>query len=199
MQVEQGATLPVMEQPVVERQVLNSQVLNSQVLDTQVLGYEVLDSELMTGAAPGDTLLPVLLPNVGGDMPFDEVEAARLEATRSEEISGLLSAIRRLENIVEEETIALATGQKVDFDDFSMRKSRSMLEFVRLMRARMHLGGETEITEEIQRLREKLERNRSLLEMHYDAVREVATIIVRAIKDAESDGTYTGRAARDGK
>ena len=36
-----------------------------------------------------------------------------------------------------------------------------MLEFVRLMRARMHLGNETEITEEIQRLREKLERNRS--------------------------------------
>lgn len=184
MQVEQGATLPVMEQPVVEQQVLDSQVL---------------DSEVMTGAAPGNALLPVLLPNVGGDMPFDDAEAARLEATRAEEVSGLLSAIRRLENIVEEETVALATGQKVDFDDFSMRKSRSMLEFVRLMRARMHLGGETEITEEIQRLREKLERNRSLLEMHYDAVREVATIIVRAIKDAESDGTYTGRAARDGK
>jgi flagellar biosynthesis/type III secretory pathway chaperone len=204
MQVEQGATRPVMEQPVVERQVLDSQVLDSQVLDSEVLDSEVLDSqildsEVMTGTASGDALLPVLLPNVGSDMPFDDAEAARLEATRAEEVSGLLSAIRRLENIVEEETVALATGQKVDFDDFSMRKSRSMLEFVRLMRARMHLGGESEITEEIQRLREKLERNRSLLEMHYDAVREVAAIIVRAIKDAESDGTYTGRAARDGK
>lgn len=179
MQVEQGATLPVMEQTVVEQQ--------------------VLDPEMMIGATPGDALLPVVLTNVAGDMPFDDAEAARLEATRAEEVSGLLSAIRRLENIVEEETVALATGQKVDFDDFSMRKSRSMLEFVRLMRARMHLGGESEITEEIQRLREKLERNRSLLEMHYDAVREVAAIIVRAIKDAKSDGTYTGRAARDGK
>jgi flagellar biosynthesis/type III secretory pathway chaperone len=199
MQVEQGATRPVMEQPVVERQVLDSQVLDSQVLDSEVLDSQILDSEVMTGTASGDALLPVLLPNVGSDMPFDDAEAARLEATRAEEVSGLLSAIRRLENIVEEETVALATGQKVDFDDFSMRKSRSMLEFVRLMRARMHLGGESEITEEIQRLREKLERNRSLLEMHYDAVREVAAIIVRAIKDAESDGTYTGRAARDGK
>ena len=189
MQVEQGATRPVMEQPVVERQVLDSQVLDSQILD----------SEVMTGPASGDALLPVLLPNVGSDMPFDDAEAARLEATRAEEVSGLLSAIRRLENIVEEETVALATGQKVDFDDFSMRKSRSMLEFVRLMRARMHLGGEVEITEEIQRLREKLERNRAILEMHYDAVREVAAIIVKAIRDAESDGTYTGRAAQDGK
>jgi hypothetical protein len=67
------------------------------------------------------------------------------------------------------------------------------------MRARMHLGGETEITEEIQRLRQKLERNRAILEMHYDAVREVAAIIVRAVKDADSDGTYSGRAAQDGK
>ncbi|MDA9433058.1 flagellar biosynthesis protein FlgN [Bradyrhizobium sp. CCBAU 51627] len=171
MQVEQCATAPVMEQPVVDIEV------------------EV---------APGGVLLPALLPS-GSDVTPDDAEAAGAEATRSEEIRGLLAAIRRLETIVVEETTALTTGQKVDFDDFSARKSRSMLEFVRLMRARMHLGGETEITEEIRRLREKLERNRSLLEMHYDAVREVAAIIVKAIKDAESDGTYTGRAARDTK
>ncbi|MBC9880749.1 flagellar biosynthesis protein FlgN [Bradyrhizobium sp. INPA01-394B] len=174
MQLEQSATAPLMEQPVV-------------------------GTEAMAEAARGDALLPALLPDIGADLLADDAESARLEATRFEELSGLLAAIRRLESIVEEETTALATGQKVDFDDFSARKSRSMLEFVRLMRARMHLGGEPEVTEEIQRLREKLERNRSLLEMHYDAVREVATIIVKAIKDAESDGTYTGRAARDGK
>ncbi|MDA9406747.1 flagellar biosynthesis protein FlgN [Bradyrhizobium sp. CCBAU 45384] len=180
MQVEQGATAQVMEQPVIEQ--------------------HVLDIEAMTEAAPSDVLLPALLPNVASDMTPDDPEAAaRLEVVRSEEVRGLLVAIRRLETIVEEETAALATGQKVDFDDFSARKSRSMLEFVRLMRARMHLGSETEITEEIQRLREKLERNRSLLEMHYDAVREVANIILRAIKEAESDGTYTGRAAQDRK
>ncbi|WP_439408674.1 flagellar biosynthesis protein FlgN [Bradyrhizobium sp. DASA03076] len=179
MQVEQGATAQVMEQPVIEQ--------------------HVLDIEALTEAAPSDVLLPALLPRVASDMTPDDPEAARLEVVRSEEVRGLLIAIRRLETIVEEETVALATGQKVDFDDFSARKSRSMLEFVRLMRARMHLGSETEITEEIQRLREKLERNRSLLEMHYDAVREVASIILRAIKEAESDGTYTGRAAQDRK
>lgn len=177
MQVEQGATAQVMEQPVIEQ--------------------HVLDIEAVTEAAPSDVLLPALLPNVASDMTPGDPEAARLEVVRSEEVRGLLVAIRRLETIVEEETAALATGQKVDFDDFSARKSRSMLEFVRLMRARMHLGSETEITEEIQRLREKLERNRSLLEMHYDAVREVASIILRAIKEVESDGTYTGRAAQD--
>ena len=169
MQAQEGAAAPVMERPAV-------------------------DTEAMTTEAAGDALLPVLLPIVGSDVASDGGDAAR-----SDEVQGLMSAIRRLEAIVEEETVALATGKKIDFDDFSARKSRSMLEFVRLMRARMHLGAEVEITEEIQRLREKLERNRSLLEMHYDAVREVATIIVKAIKDAESDGTYTGRATQDGK
>ncbi|AWO93697.1 MULTISPECIES: flagellar biosynthesis protein FlgN [Bradyrhizobium] len=170
MQAQEGAAVLVMEQPVV-------------------------DAEAMTvEAASSNALLPVLLPNVGGEALVDRAEAAR-----ADEVRGLLAAIRRLESIVEEETVALATGKKIDFDDFSARKSRSMLEFVRLMRARMHLGSEVEITEEVQRLREKLERNRSILEMHYDAVREVATIIVKAIKDADSDGTYTGRATQDGK
>lgn len=170
MQAQESAAAVVMEQPVV---------------DTEVMTIE---------AAASDALLPVLLPNAGGEAVVDGTDAVR-----SDEVRGLLAAIRRLENIVEEETVALATGKKIDFDDFSARKSRSMLEFVRLMRARMHLGGEAEITEEIQRLRQKLERNRAILEMHYDAVREVATIIVKAIKDAESDGTYTGRATQDGK
>lgn len=151
-------------------------------------------TEATVEATQGEVMLPVHLPNVGGEVAPDGADAAR-----SDEVRGLLASIRRLESIVEEETVALATGKKIDFDDFSARKSRSMLEFVRLMRARMHLGGETEITEEIQRLRQKLERNRAILEMHYDAVREVATIIVRAVKEAESDGTYSGRTAQDGK
>ncbi|MFB6419292.1 MULTISPECIES: flagellar biosynthesis protein FlgN [Bradyrhizobium] len=159
-----------------------------------VVEQPVADTEVMTEAAAADALLPVLLPSVGSEAVVGGADAAR-----SDEVSGLLAAIRRLESIVEEETVALATGQKIDFDDFSARKSRSMLEFVRLMRAGMHLGAEGEVTAEIQRLREKLERNRAILEMHYDAVREVAGIIVKAIKEAESDGTYTGRAAQDGK
>ncbi|WP_027556661.1 hypothetical protein [Bradyrhizobium sp. Cp5.3] len=151
-------------------------------------------TEQVAEAVPGNALLPVHVPDAGG-----ELTVSTADAVRSDEVSGLLAAIRRLEGIVEEETVALATGKKIDFDDFSARKSRSMLEFVRLMRARIHLGGKAEITWEIRRLRDKLERNRAMLEMHYDAVREVAAIIIKAIKDAESDGTYSGRAAQDRK
>jgi hypothetical protein len=152
---------------------------------------------MMTGATmdavPDGAMLPALLPVLRSDAAVDDGNA------RPEELRGLLAAILRLENIVEEETAALTSGNRVDFDEFSARKSRGMLEFVRLMRARMHLGSEVEVTTQVQRLRQKLERNRAVLEMHYDAVREVAAIIVKAVRDAESDGTYSGRAARDGK
>lgn len=159
-------------------QVDSSAVAISEPFDMQLDGRE-------------GTMLPVHVPDVGG-------EAIEANGARSDEVDGLLAAIRRLENVVEEETIALETGKKIDFDDFSGRKSRCMLEFVRLMRARIYLGSEAEVTEEVQKLRQKLERNRRILEMHYDAVREVATIIVRAIREAESDGTYA-RTARSGK
>src|ERR1700753_2352998 len=102
------------------------------------VGMDQPATDMEVTAGPGDAHLPALLSNVGSEVMSDDAEAARLAATRSEEVSGLLAAIRRLENIVEEETVALATGQKIDFEDFSARKSRSMLEFVRLMRARMH-------------------------------------------------------------
>ncbi|MCP3472664.1 flagellar biosynthesis protein FlgN [Bradyrhizobium sp. CCGUVB1N3] len=142
----------------------------------------------------GGAALPVHLPDVRA-----EPSPAPVDPSKSDEVRGLLAAIRRLESVIEEETLALQTGKKIDFDDFSTRKSRSMLEFVRLIRAQLHLGVEAEVTDEIQNLRRKLEKNRAVLEMHYDAVREVAEIIVRAIREAESDGTYSGRTSQEGK
>jgi hypothetical protein len=159
-----------------------------------VMKMRQAQSGVVAEALAAEALLPVHVPDGSG-----RVIANAADAANADEVSGLLAAIRRLESIVEEETIALSTNKKIDFDDFSARKSRGMLEFVRLMRARASLGADSEITEEIQRLRQKLERNRAILEMHYDAVREVATIIIKAIKDAESDGTYSGLTAQDRK
>jgi hypothetical protein len=138
--------------------------------------------------------LPVPLPDAG-------VVAVSREPGQpgSDELDGLFAAIRRLQSVVEEETVALQTGKKIDFGEFSTRKSHSMLEFIRLMRVQLPQGAESEVAREIQKLRDKLERNRAVLEMHYDAVREVAEIIVRAIREAESDGTYSGKNAQDGK
>ena len=145
-------------------------------------------------SVPSIATLPVVLLDPRGEAALGTTDTAN-----SEEVLGLLAAIRRLESIVDKETTALETGKKIDFDDFSARKSQGMLEFVRLMRVGIPAGVEARITEEIRRLRQKLERNRAVLEMHYDAVREVAAIIVRAIRETESDGTYSARISQESK
>ena len=140
----------------------------------------------------GDAALPVHVAHTSS-----EAAPKATHMPGSDEELGLLAAIRRLESVVEEETVALSSGQKIDFDEFSIRKSRSMLEFVRLMRAEIQLGDATQVIEEIRSLRQKLERNRTVLEMHFEAVREVAAIIVRAIREAESDGTYSAKSSQE--
>ena len=152
------------------------------------------DIEDLRDSVPSVATLPVVLLD-----PRGEVALGTTDTANSEEVLGLLAAIRRLESIVEKQTTALETGKKIDFDDFSARKSQGMLEFVRLMRVGIPPGVEARITEEIRRLRQKLERNRAVLEMHYDAVREVAAIIVRAIRETESDGTYSARISQESK
>ena len=47
------------------------------------------------------------------------------------------------------------------------------------------------------RLRTKLEINSAALKMHLDAVREVSAVMADAMRDAESDGTYS-RSIRTG-
>jgi len=157
-------------------------------------GLRGTDIEDFADAAPSVATLPVLLPDARG-----EAAPGVSEVPNSEDMRGLVAAIRRLESIVEKETIALESGKKIDFDEFSTRKSQGMLEFVRLTRVGIPPGVEAQIAEEVRRLRQKLERNRAVLEMHYGAVREVAAIIVGAIRETESDGTYSARASQESK
>ena len=63
----------------------------------------VADTEMMTTEA---ALLPVLLPIGGGEAMVDAADAVR-----SDEMRGLLAAIRRLASIVEEETTASDDGE----------------------------------------------------------------------------------------
>src|SRR5262249_39015260 len=118
-------------------------------------------------------------------------ESGNDEAPMSDEARGVLAAIKRLEDIVDEETAALEARQPVDLAEFSLRKSRSMLEFARLSRTITLMRNEPNIADNLQKLRLKLEKNRALLQMHLEAACEVATIIARTIMEAESDGTYS--------
>lgn len=107
--------------------------------------------------------------------------------------NALVACIERLEDVLDLENIALVERRDADLQDCSRRKSRALLELTRIARALPPSAIETNARAGIGRLREKLIRNRDLLQIHISAVREVADLLARVISDTESDGTYSAR------
>jgi len=79
----------------------------------------------------------------------------------------------------------------VDFDAFSQRKNRGLLELTRTMRLTQGVEVDPRVVAQLTGLRASLVRNQATLQMHLDAVREVSAIIARSIQEVESDGTYS--------
>lgn len=103
----------------------------------------------------------------------------------------LEAAIRRLVEVVDEETAALRERRPVDLNACNTRKSQGLLELDRALRM---LGGADPgepLKGALRMLREKLETNRQVLTNHLEAVRDVASVIADAIRSVESDGTYS--------
>jgi hypothetical protein len=105
--------------------------------------------------------------------------------------SNTLNAIERLTATIDEETDKLEGRMQVDFDSFSQRKNRGLLELTRAMRATQGVEFDPRVVAHLTRLRASLVRNQAALQMHLDAVREVSAIIARSIQEVESDGTYS--------
>jgi hypothetical protein len=100
-------------------------------------------------------------------------------------------AIEYLGAVVDQETNALRTRVHVDLAEFNNRKNQGLLELNRALRA-LDPGGATQpIAARLVDLRAKLDVNRALLKTHMEAVREVASIVAEAIRDSDSDGTYS--------
>ncbi|MEW6645338.1 MAG: hypothetical protein AB1586_32895 [Pseudomonadota bacterium] len=105
--------------------------------------------------------------------------------------SSTLNAIERLKATVDEETERLRSREAVDFDAFSQRKNRGLLELTRAMRLTESVNVDPRVVAHLSGLRTSLVRNQAALQIHLDAVREVSAIIARSIQEVESDGTYS--------
>jgi hypothetical protein len=128
---------------------------------------------------------------VNRDAPKLAHGPAKAHDEESEAVAGLVRAIDRLEETIGQETAALRTRAPIDFKEFNNRKNQGLLELTRSMR---HLDGHNpgaRIAERLTALRSMLETNRTVIQMHVDAVREVSTIVADAIREADSDGTYS--------
>ena len=100
--------------------------------------------------------------------------------------------IERLEEVVDQETAALRNRTAIDLKDFNNRKSQGLLELNRALRGLVdNPPKDRTVSTRLAGLRAKLDVNRAVLETHLAAVREVATVLADAIRDAESDGTYS--------
>lgn len=115
------------------------------------------------------------------------VEEARPAAPAA--FAALAGALDRLEEIVDLETSTLAAHKPADLPDLSRRKSCSLLELMRMTRA-LPGAPDAGLRGRLEQLRGKLDRNQSVLKLHLEAVREIADLLVGALGEAESDGTY---------
>jgi hypothetical protein len=97
----------------------------------------------------------------------------------------------RLLQLLERENTALRTRQPVDMDDLCNRKNQALLELSRIGRRVESDAVDDHLRAILAELRRRLDENQSVLKLHLQAVGEVADILATAIRDAESDGTYS--------
>lgn len=115
------------------------------------------------------------------------------------EVLAILKAIDRLDDAIVIESETLRSGGAPSFEDFNYRKSHGLLELTRAMRVIRpeQVGGD--VRDRLLELRARLEGNRLLLKTHLDATREISEILTAALRNSESDGTYSAAAGQRGR
>ena len=101
------------------------------------------------------------------------------------------AALFRLEKALDQENEALAAFDSRNLSEYSRIKTQSLLELQRSATVLSRENVPADLLQLLTTLRQKLEVNRWLLLLHLEAAREVTTVITSAIRDAESDGTYS--------
>lgn len=118
--------------------------------------------------------------------------AAR-NATADAVLGAVHAVIDRLQGVVTAETEALTRHVPIDIDLVTRQKRQGLLELSRLIRAMPAAGQHEEARARLAGLADALDRNQAALDVQLRAVRDVAEIVAKVMREAESDGTYTLR------
>ncbi|WGJ15682.1 hypothetical protein QEV83_05315 [Methylocapsa sp. D3K7] len=113
-----------------------------------------------------------------------------------------VSAVGRLEGILEKETTMLIEHRTIALEEFNHKKRHGLLELSRAMdamRGTDHNRSANDPKLILAGLRAKLQKNLVMLQMHLDAVGTIAAIIAGAIQEHDSDGTYARELGRNGR
>jgi hypothetical protein len=111
---------------------------------------------------------------------------------RSPALSELMkAALYRLEKALDQENEALAAFDPRNLNEYTRIKTQSLLELQRSAAGLSRGEAPPELEQLLKTLQQKLDLNRWLLLLHLEAAREVTTVITSAMREAESDGTYS--------
>ena len=89
------------------------------------------------------------------------------------------------------ETQALASGARAGLAQFTLEKNQLLLELTRTRQGRSARDFAGEVAPRAERLKTLLAGNQRALQVNLDAARQVSAIIVEAMREAESDGTFS--------
>ena len=109
-------------------------------------------------------------------------------------LAAALPIVERLRDALAAENSDIATGRRVAYESYSLRKNQALLELNRLLPVLGGAAGEGALGEALADLLIKLEVNAQALHVQLKASTAVAEIIAKAIRDSQSDGTYTALA-----
>ena len=109
----------------------------------------------------------------------------------SETYDAFFAVVGRLEAAVDAETRALASGRNPEVAELTRQKRQGLLELNRLMKAMERAIPSQDIIAKLAGFRRKLGENDAALRVHLQAVREVNALIVKVMREADSDGTYS--------
>ena len=104
--------------------------------------------------------------------------------------------VERLIRTVTAETEDIAAGRPAPYELYGQRKTQGLMELNRLVPALARAGGGKRLGAALKELNAALEANKRALGVQLRAAIAVSEIIARAIRDGQSDGTYTARAWR---
>jgi hypothetical protein len=115
------------------------------------------------------------------------------------EAAAALPIVERLRETIEAENRDIEQGRPVKYEAYSLRKNQGLLELDRLVPALNWATASGPLREALADLHAKLEINRRALAVQLKACAAVSDIIARAIRDGQSDGTYTALAWRSSR
>jgi hypothetical protein len=119
------------------------------------------------------------------------------DAFEARALAMMLPVVGRLRLAVGAENRDLAARRKVDYQTHSARKSQGLLELNRLRVALASASAHPAARLALADLSAELAINQRLLNLQLRAARTVSDILARAIRDGQSDGTYSAHVWRE--